>query len=227
MPQTLEKSPLKTWESVLADEKQQPYFQAALHYVKQERAQGKIIYPPQTDIFNAFKFTPFDQVKVVIIGQDPYHGPQQAHGLSFSVRPGVRQPPSLKNILKELYNDLGVPLPKHGCLEKWAKQGVMLLNASLTVAAGKPQSHANIGWERFTDKVIKILNDEKEGLIFLLWGAPAQRKGAAINPKRHYILTAAHPSPLSAYRGFFGCQHFSKTNALLRKMGKTEIDWRL
>ncbi len=227
MEPVLTKNEVKSWETALKHQKEQPYFQAALEYVKQERAQGKIIYPPQPDIFNAFKFTPFDQLKVVIIGQDPYHGPNQAHGLSFSVRPGVPKPPSLQNILKELQDDLGIPMPNHGNLEKWARQGVMLLNASLTVEAGKPQSHANIGWEKFTDQVIKILNDEKEDLIFLLWGSPAQRKGAIIDPKRHHILKTVHPSPLSAHRGFFGCKHFSKTNDLLRKMGKEEIDWSL
>lgn len=217
----------KTWENVLKGERDQPYFQAALNFVKQERTQGKTIYPPQADIFNALKFTPFENIKVVIIGQDPYHGPNQAHGLSFSVKPGVPQPPSLQNIFKELHDDLGVPFPKHGCLENWARQGVLLLNASLTVEAGKPQSHANVGWELFTDKIIKVLNDQCQGLIFLLWGSPAQRKGQIIDPTRHYILKAPHPSPLSANRGFFGCKHFSKTNELLRKMGKTEIDWSL
>lgn len=217
----------KTWETVLHGEKQQPYFQAALNFVKQERAKGKIIYPAQADIFNAFKYTPFEQVKVVIIGQDPYHGPNQAHGLCFSVKPGVAAPPSLQNIFKELHSDLNIPIPNHGCLEAWAKQGVLLLNTSLTVEAGKPQSHANIGWEQFTDKVIKILNEESKGLIFILWGSPAQRKGQIIDPTRHHILKAPHPSPLSASRGFFGCKHFSKTNELLQKMGKTEINWRL
>lgn len=164
---------------------------------------------------------------MVIIGQDPYHGPNQAHGLCFSVKPGIAPPPSLQNIFKELHSDLGIPIPNHGCLEKWATQGVLLLNASLTVAAGQPQSHANIGWEQFTDKVIKTLNDESKNLIFLLWGAPAQRKGQMIDPTRHHVLKAPHPSPLSANRGFFGCKHFSKTNDFLRQMGKKEIDWSL
>ena len=217
----------QTWEDVLKGEKEQPYFQAALNFVKQERAKGKIIYPAQADIFNAFKYTPFADVKVVIIGQDPYHGPDQAHGLCFSVNPGITPPPSLQNIFQELQNDLDFSIPKNGCLEKWAKQGVLLLNASLTVEAGKPQSHANIGWEKFTDKVIEVLNEQKEGLIFILWGSPAQKKGQIVDPTRHTILKAPHPSPLSAYRGFFGCKHFSKTNELLRKLGKTEIDWSL
>jgi uracil-DNA glycosylase len=217
----------KTWEAVLGDEKHQPYFQAALNFVKQERMAGKIIYPPQADIFNALKFTPFDQVKVIIIGQDPYHGPNQAHGLCFSVRPGIPLPPSLENIFKELHTDLKIPPPKSGCLEPWAKQGILLLNATLTVEAGKPLSHATIGWETFTDKVIKVLNDEHEGLVFLLWGAQAQRKGEGIDPTRHFILKAPHPSPLSAHRGFFGCRHFSNANQLLRRVNKTEIDWQL
>jgi uracil-DNA glycosylase len=163
----------------------------------------------------------------VIIGQDPYHGPNQAHGLCFSVQAGIKPPPSLENIFKELHEDIGMPTPNHGNLEKWAQQGVLLLNAVLTVEAGKPQSHANIGWEIFTDKIIRVLNEEKQGLIFLLWGSPAQKKGSIINSQRHHILKAPHPSPLSASRGFFGCRHFSKTNDLLRKMGKEPIDWSL
>ena len=216
-----------TWQRLLSGEKQQPYFQSILDFLKKEQAAGKIIYPQSPNIFNALKLTPFDQVKVVIIGQDPYHGPKQAHGLCFSVQKGIALPPSLQNIYKELRDDLGLPIPKNGNLEKWARQGVLLLNASLTVEAGKPQSHANIGWEKFTDKVIQLLNDHKKGLIFLLWGAFAQRKGQTIDPTRHYILKAAHPSPLSAHNGFFGCRHFSKTNELLRKIGKPEIDWRI
>ena len=216
-----------SWAIVLKDEKQKSYFQNALNFVKEQRAAGKTIYPPQNEVFNAFKYTTFDNVKVVIIGQDPYHGPNQAHGLSFSVKPGITPPPSLRNIFKELATDVGTTIPKDGTLIKWAKQGVMLLNTTLTVERSKPLSHAKIGWEQFTDSVIKILNDKKEGLIFLLWGAHAQRKGQIIDPNRHHILTAAHPSPFSAERGFFGCQHFSKANQLLRKMGKAEIDWQL
>jgi uracil-DNA glycosylase len=217
----------KTWQTVLAAEKHQAYFQQILDFLKTAIAAGKKIYPQNADIFNAFRYTPFDQVKVVILGQDPYHGVSQAHGLCFSVQPGITPPPSLQNIFKELHADIGVPIPQHGCLEKWAQQGVLLLNTVLTVEAGQPQSHANIGWERFTDKVIQILNEEKQGLIFILWGAPAQRKAQLIDAKRHIILKAPHPSPLSAHRGFLGCKHFSKVNALLRQMGKPEIDWSL
>lgn len=227
METSLEKNGCQTWEDALKGEREQAYFQAALNFVKQERTKGRIVYPAQGDIFNAFKYTPFDQLKVVIIGQDPYHGPGQAHGLCFSVKPGVAKPPSLLNILKELQDDVGVPMPNHGCLEKWAKQGVLLLNTSLTVEAGKPQSHANIGWEKFTDKVIQILNEQKQGLIFILWGSPAQKKGAMIDPTKHHILKAPHPSPLSAHRGFFGSKPFSKTNELLKKMGKEPVDWAL
>lgn len=217
----------KTWQTFLSAEKTQPYFLQILDFIKSEQAAGKKIYPPSNGAFNAFKYTAFADVKVVIIGQDPYHGPRQAHGLCFSVQPGIAPPPSLLNIFKELHSDLGLPIPKHGCLESWAKQGVLLLNSVLSVEAGKPQSHANIGWERFTDKVISVLNEEKDGLIFLLWGSPAQRKGEKIDPNKHYILKAPHPSPLSAHRGFLGCKHFSKTNALLRQMNKSEINWSL
>jgi uracil-DNA glycosylase len=215
-----------TWQSELAGEKEKAYFQNLLAYVKNER-RHKLIYPPQPDVFNALKYTPLEKVKVVIIGQDPYHGPKQAHGLSFSVPPGVTPPPSLKNIFLELHNDLGLPIPKNGCLIKWAEQGVLLLNAVLTVESGKPQSHANKGWEQFTDKIISILNEEKKGLIFLLWGAYAQQKGTIIDPTKHYILKAAHPSPYSANKGFFSSRPFSKINELLKKMGKEPINWDL
>lgn len=218
---------VQTWQDLLADEKKQPYFQQILKFLEKEKNAGKVIYPKSADIFNAFKYTPFPEVKVVILGQDPYHGPNQAHGLCFSVQKGVAPPPSLKNIFIELHQDVGIDIPKHGCLEAWAKQGVFLLNTVLTVEAGKAHSHANIGWERFTDKVISIINEQKTGVIFLLWGTPAQRKMQLIDKQRHYVLTAVHPSPLSAHRGFFGCRHFSKTNTLLRQMGKPEIDWRL
>lgn len=216
-----------TWKDLLADEKTKPYFQNILAFLKKQQVAGKTIYPKQENIFNAIKLTPFADIKVVIIGQDPYHGPNQAHGLSFSVLPGVPAPPSLQNIFKELQNDLNIPIPNHGCLEKWAKQGVLLLNAVLTVEAGKAHSHANIGWEKFTDKIIQVINDEKEGVVFLLWGSPAQQKGAIIDPLKHFVLKAPHPSPLSAHRGFLGCKHFSKTNELLKKLDKTPIDWNL
>lgn len=218
---------LPSWESVLKGEKESPHFQAVLNFVKQQRLAGKVIYPDQIDIFNALKYTSFADVNVVILGQDPYHGPNQAHGLCFSVKQNIPPPPSLQNIFKEIRDDLNIPTPKHGYLEKWAKQGVLLLNSILTVEAGKPLSHANMGWEQFTDKIIKSLNDQKEGIIFLLWGSPAQRKGQIIDPNRHYILKAPHPSPLSAHRGFMGCRHFSQTNELLEKQGKTPIDWSL
>ncbi|MBA2653873.1 MAG: uracil-DNA glycosylase [Gammaproteobacteria bacterium] len=214
-----------TWQTELAAEKEQPYFQKLMAFVKSERS-NKEIYPPQSDVFNALKFTPLETVKVVVIGQDPYHGPKQAHGLSFSVLPGIKPPPSLKNIFLELNQDLNIPISNNGCLIKWAEQGVLLLNAVLTVEAGKPQSHAKMGWEQFTDKIIQVLNDKREGLVFLLWGAYAQRKGEIINPTKHHILTAAHPSPFSV-RGFLSCKHFSKTNAILTKLGKTPIDWKL
>jgi len=215
----------QSWKTVLAGEKEEAYFQHILHFLKQEREKGKVIYPKQADIFNAFKYTDFDNVKVVVIGQDPYHGPNQAHGLSFSVQQGVPMPPSLQNIFKELHRDLGIAAPAHGCLEGWATQGVLMLNAVLTVVAGQPQSHAKIGWEQFTNKVIQSLNDRREGLIFLLWGSQAQKKGEMIDPTRHYILKSSHPSPLSAHRGFLGCGHFSKVNELLQKQGKDEIEW--
>lgn len=216
-----------TWADILASEKQQPYFKSILQLIQQERDAGKEIYPANTEIFAAFKETPFNEVKVVILGQDPYHGPGQAHGLSFSVKPGIALPPSLKNIYKELHNDLSIPIPAHGCLTKWAKQGVLLLNTSLSVERGKPQSHAGIGWTRFTDTVIQKLNDYSESLVFLLWGAHAQNKRYLITNTKHLILTAAHPSPFSVHRGFFGCRHFSKANDFLRTKGRGSINWNL
>ena len=214
-----------TWKTVLGEEKQKIYFQNILDFVKNERKVGKVIYPPQKDIFNALKLTSYEAVKVVILGQDPYHKPHQAHGLSFSVRSGVAFPPSLQNIFKELHTYLNIPIPSQGNLEKWAKQGVLLLNAALTVEADKPQSHAHIGWHRFTDHVIASLNDHAKGIIFLLWGAHAQQKSSLITNTHHRILIASHPSPFSANRSFFGCQHFSKANELLREMEREEIDW--
>ena len=217
----------KTWADVLVDEKEKPYFKQVLSFVRQERLAGKTIYPRQADIFNALKYTEFNDVKVVILGQDPYHGPNQAHGMCFSVQKGVPTPPSLKNIFKELAADLNVPNPSHGCLEKWAKQGVLLLNTVLTVERGNAHSHAKKGWETFTDKVIQTLSDEGEGIIFLLWGSHAQSKAQLIDPTKHRILKSTHPSPLSAHRGFLGCKHFSKTNAMLQQQNKPEIDWSL
>ena len=217
----------KTWKTVLGDEKHKPYFREIMTYIDQRRSEGVTIYPDKSDIFNAFKYTPFDSVKVVIIGQDPYHGPGQAHGLCFSVKPNIPIPPSLQNIFKELHADLDITPPACGCLTKWAEQGVLLLNATLTVEQGKPQSHANIGWKQFTDHVIHVLNEEKDGLVFLLWGAYAQSKANMIDPIRHCILQSTHPSPLSANRGFLGCRHFSKANAMLQKLGKTPVNWNL
>lgn len=215
-----------TWHDVIGGEKEQPYFRDTLAFVAAERAAGKIIYPLSQDVFNAFRFTEFGNVKVVILGQDPYHGPNQAHGLSFSVRPGVATPPSLINIYKELADDIdGFTIPKHGFLQSWSAQGVLLLNTVLTVEAGKAHSHANLGWETFTEKVITALNEHRKGVIFLLWGSHAQKKGKIINKERHHILQAPHPSPLSAHRGFLGCKHFSNTNQLLRQQGLSTINW--
>ncbi|MGL9720547.1 uracil-DNA glycosylase [Symbiopectobacterium sp.] len=215
-----------TWHDVLAQEKEQPYFVQTLTFVGNARAEGKGIYPPQKDVFNAFRYTEFNQVKVVILGQDPYHGPNQAHGLSFSVRPGIPAPPSLMNMYKELANDIpGFTIPQHGCLQSWAEQGVLLLNTVLTVEAGQAHSHANLGWETFTDRVISALNEKRDGIVFLLWGAHAQRKGSIIDTQRHHVLKSPHPSPLSAHRGFLGCRHFSKTNQFLIQQGQSPIDW--
>ncbi len=216
-----------SWKEVLKDEFNKDYFQQIAAHLKMERAAGKTIYPPGGLIFHAFEATPFDKVKVVLLGQDPYHGPGQAHGLAFSVQPGVRPPPSLVNIFKELNEDVGVPIPKHGYLEAWAKQGVFLLNASLTVRAGEPLSHSKIGWYEFTDKVIQKISDQKENVVFLLWGRSAQDKQALIDETKHFVLKAAHPSPFSADKGFFGCRHFSKTNENLVKNGIDPIDWKL
>lgn len=217
----------KTWTDILGPEKEKPYFHKIMSFIKAEREANKQIFPPQNEIFTALQLTPFEDVKVVLLGQDPYHGPNQAHGLSFSVKPGVTPPPSLNNIYEELSDDLNIKKPNHGNLEYWAKQGVLLLNSVLTVEAGKPQSHANIGWQQFTDYIISSLNQHPTGVVFLLWGSYAQRKSALINTERHRVLIAPHPSPLSAHRGFFGCKHFSKANELLKKMGRTPIDWQV
>ncbi len=217
----------KTWTDVLGEEKQKPYFQNILSQIEKDKKQGKTVYPPQQDIFNALKLTPFNDVKVVIIGQDPYHGPNQAMGLCFSVREPVPPPPSLVNIYKELQNDLNLTPPSHGNLASWARQGVLLLNATLTVLAHQPQSHAGLGWQQFTDTIIQSLNQHDLPIVFLLWGAFAQKKAQLIDTTKHHILKAPHPSPLSAHRGFFGCGHFSKANALLTQDKRGAIDWQL
>jgi uracil-DNA glycosylase len=214
-----------SWKKVLKHEFTKPYFLQVTTHLKTERATGAVIYPPGQLIFNAFNTTPFDEVKVVILGQDPYHGNGQAHGLSFSVPDGVPPPPSLVNIYKELHTDIGLTIPKTGNLTSWAKQGVFLLNAILTVRANEPASHAKIGWMDFTDAVIRKISDEKEGVVFLLWGKFAQEKQVLIDETKHHVLKASHPSPFSADKGFFGCKHFSKTNALLHKQKMEVIDW--
>jgi uracil-DNA glycosylase len=196
-------------------------------FLRAEKAAGKRIYPPGREMFAAFAATPFDRVKVAILGQDPYHGPGQAHGLCFSVPPGVPVPPSLQNIFKEIQRDLGLPVPSHGCLRAWADQGVLLLNAVLSVEDGRAGSHAGRGWEGFTDAAIEALSREREGLVFLLWGSYAQKKGAIIDRQRHCVLQAPHPSPLSAHRGFLGCGHFGKANRWLQGRGLAPIDWGL
>ncbi|WP_394127535.1 uracil-DNA glycosylase [Vibrio hepatarius] len=217
-----------TWHDVIGVEKQQEYFQQTLSFVEAERAAGKVVFPPASDVFNAFKATEFADVKVVIIGQDPYHGPNQAHGLCFSVLPGVKTPPSLVNMYKELAQDIeGFEIPPHGYLQSWAQQGVLLLNTVLTVEQGKAHSHAKSGWETFTDKVIEAINQHQSGVVFLLWGAHAQKKGRFIDRDKHHVLSGPHPSPLSAHRGFFGCGHFSQTNAILTSQGQSAIQWQL
>ncbi|QLB19210.1 uracil-DNA glycosylase [Mannheimia granulomatis] len=219
---------MKTWTEALGEEKQKSYFQHILQYVHNERLAGKVIYPPQNEVFSAFALTEFSEVKVVILGQDPYHGPNQAHGLAFSVKPPIAPPPSLLNMYKELSDDIeGFQIPQHGYLVDWAKQGVFMLNTVLTVEQSRANSHAQIGWEIFTDKVIAQLNTYRENLVFLLWGSHAQRKGQFIDRNRHLVLTCPHPSPLSAYRGFFGCKHFSKTNRYLLSKGIAPINWQL
>jgi uracil-DNA glycosylase len=216
-----------SWKRVLHSEFQQRYFSELKSFLIEEKKQGYTVYPPGGLIFNAFRFCPFDQVKVLILGQDPYHGHGQAHGLCFSVSFGIPPPPSLVNIFKELKTDLGLPIPPHGNLEKWARQGVLLLNSSLTVRAHEASSHFGHGWELFTDAVVQKLSDEKDNIVFLLWGSPAQKKGQRINTLKHCVLKAPHPSPLSASRGFFGCKHFSQANAYLRQHNKTPVDWAL
>lgn len=216
-----------SWRERLLPEFSQPYFQQIRAFLKAEKGAGKIIYPPGQEIFQAYAWTPFDAVRVVIIGQDPYHGPGQAHGLCFSVRKGVKPPPSLVNIFKEIRQDLGYPIPDHGCLESWAKQGVFLLNAMLTVEKDKPASHRHIGWQQFTDATIQAINTGKDHVVFLLWGAFAQQKEALIDQSKHLVLKAAHPSPFSADKGFFGCRHFSQANAWLQQKHIEPVNWQL
>lgn len=217
----------ESWKQALAEEFEKPYFAALRQFLLNEKQLGKIIYPPGALIFNAFNSTSFYKVKVVILGQDPYHGTAQAHGLCFSVQYGIKPPPSLVNIYKELKEDIGFEIPDHGNLQPWTEQGVFLLNAILTVEANQPASHQKKGWEEFTNAVIQKLSKEREGLIFLLWGNFAQQKSALIDERKHYILKAAHPSPFSAHSGFFGCRHFSKTNTILTERGDTPINWQL
>ena len=216
-----------SWKRVLGDEFEKPYMKKLMHFLESEEASGKKLFPRTNDIYAAFEATPFDQVRVVILGQDPYHGEGQAHGLSFSVPVGVRPPPSLLNIYKELESDLGIARVKSGNLEKWAKQGVLLLNSVLTVRESEAGSHQKKGWEQFTDRAIQELNDRRDGLVFVLWGAYAQKKGAFIDRSKHFVVESVHPSPLSASRGFLGSRPFSKINGYLKKNGQTPIDWNL
>ncbi|MGN6508660.1 MAG: uracil-DNA glycosylase [Chitinophaga sp.] len=216
-----------SWKEALKDEFQKSYFEQIVMFLKHEKALGKTIYPQGSQIFNAFDKTPFDKVRVVILGQDPYHGPGQAHGLCFSVQKGIKPPPSLVNIYKEMNADLGIPIAQTGDLTPWAENGVLLLNAILTVRNGEPASHSKIGWETFTDAVIRTISNKKEGVVFMLWGKFAQDKQVLIDGTQHHILKAAHPSPFSADKGFFGCKHFSKANELLIRQGKEPVNWQL
>jgi uracil-DNA glycosylase len=217
----------ESWRAPLADEFASPYMAALKKFLVSEKAKGKMIFPKGSEWFRALDLTPLDKVRVVILGQDPYHGPGQAHGLCFSVRPGVRPPPSLLNIFKELESDLGIPRPNNGFLEYWAQQGVLLLNSVLTVESGLAASHKDKGWERFTDAVIRLVAAQSQPIVFLLWGSYAQKKAAFVDPARHLILKAAHPSPLSAHNGFLGCRHFSQANVFLTSRGQGAIDWSL
>jgi uracil-DNA glycosylase len=215
------------WLAHLAKEFELPYMKQLKQFLLEQKQSGKVIYPESKNIFNAFNSTPLDHVKVVILGQDPYHGPQQAHGLCFSVQPGIPTPPSLQNMFKEIQRDLQFPIPPHGFLQTWADQGVFLLNSTLTVEQARAGSHQGQGWEQFTDRAIQVVNEQREGIVFLLWGSYAQKKGQFIDGRKHLILRAPHPSPLSAYRGFMGCGHFSQVNQYLEQHGQTPIDWRL
>jgi uracil-DNA glycosylase len=219
--------PDRGWLENLEGEFRQPYMRALAEFLAAEDAAGKTLFPPRRFVFNALNSTPLDNVSVVILGQDPYHGPGQAHGLSFSVRPYVPNPPSLQNIFKELREDVGFSPPDHGCLQTWAEQGVLLLNTVLTVVQGQAGAHQGQGWETFTDRVIDLVNREREGVVFLLWGSHARKKGKSIDRSRHLVLEGPHPSPLSAYRGFFGSRHFSKSNEWLEQKGRPKIDWTL
>lgn len=214
-----------SWLAVLGDQFELPYMQGLKQLLAAEKAAGKVIFPASDHWFSAFNSTAFEQVKVVILGQDPYHGPGQAHGLCFSVLPGVPAPPSLKNMFKELNSDLGLAIPEHGYLQRWADQGVLLLNATLTVEQGQAGAHQGRGWEQFTDRAIQLLNEQRDGLVFMLWGSYAQKKGQWIDSQKHCVLKASHPSPLSAYRGFLGCRHFSQANQYLQEHGLAAIDW--
>ena len=216
-----------SWKAVLRGAFDDPGFLRLRGFLKREKAGPVPVYPPGRELFAAFDRTPFEDVKVVVLGQDPYHGPGQANGLCFSVNPGVRKPPSLNNIFKEIHDDLGLPIPEHGDLGHWADQGVLLLNATLTVRAHQAGSHHGQGWEAFTDAAVRALSEQRRNLVFLLWGSKAKAKAAIVDRTRHHVLTAAHPSPLSAHNGFFGCRHFSKTNATLEKLGLPPIDWSL
>jgi uracil-DNA glycosylase len=219
--------PGRGWSEVLSEEFCQPYMYQLAEFLASEEVAGKVLYPASKHCFNALNSTPLNKVSVVILGQDPYHGPGQAHGLCFSVRPDVPPPPSLVNIFKEIQADLGIPHADHGCLQPWADQGVLLLNSVLTVVQGQAGAHQGKGWETFTDKVIETVNQEREGVVFLLWGSYARKKGQRIDRNRHLVLEGPHPSPLSAYRGFFGCQHFSQANGWLKRKGQQPIDWAL
>jgi uracil-DNA glycosylase len=215
------------WHRQLSDELEKDYMRSLHEFLATRQQQGAIIYPPQSQWFAALNSTPFDKVKVVVLGQDPYHGPGQAHGLCFSVMPNIKVPPSLANIYKELKSDIGAELPNHGCLNSWAEQGVLLLNATLTVEQGLAGAHQGKGWETFTDNIIDKINDHRQGVVFMLWGSYAQKKASMIDAERHLVLQSVHPSPLSAYRGFFGCEHFSKANHYLESLGLDPVDWRL
>ena len=212
------------WQDFIEEEKKKPYFKSLLAFLKKEKLAGKIIYPAREDIFNALKYTAFADTKVVILGQDPYHNPNQAHGLSFSVKETVRLPPSLQNIFKELQSDVG-HRPESGCLVPWAQQGVLLLNTTLTVEQNKPNSHRDIGWTTFTDRIIEVLNQHHEPIVYLLWGAHAQQKESLIDKSKHFVLKSPHPSPFSAHRGFLGCRHFSKANKILIENGRSKVNW--